>query len=61
MQKMNNREIDELIAQERRAYQRAWRKANKDKVRQHNRNFYLKRAAARLAEQQEENDGNSED
>lgn len=55
---MDNIEIDELIVQERRAYQKAWRAANKDKVRQHNRNFYLKRAAARLAEQQKEhNDG----
>ena len=58
---MDNKEIDELIAQERRAYQKTWRAANKDRVRQHNRNFYLKRAAARLAEQQKKDDGNRED
>jgi hypothetical protein len=33
----------------RRAYQRQWRAANKDKVREHNRRFWLKKAA----EQQE--------
>ena len=32
-----------------RAYQRQWRAANKDKVREHNRRFWLKKAA----EQQE--------
>ena len=29
----------------RRAYQRQWRAANKDKVREHNRRFWLKKAA----------------
>ncbi len=33
----------------RRAYQRQWRAANKDKVREHNHRFWLKKAA----EQQE--------
>ena len=33
----------------RRAYQRQWRAANKEKVREHNRRFWLKKAA----EQQE--------
>lgn len=29
----------------RRAYQKQWRAANKDKVKAHNRNFWLKKAA----------------
>ena len=49
---MTEQEINELITQERRAYQKEWRAKNKDKVRQYNRNFLLRRVAARLAEQQ---------
>lgn len=58
---MTNQEMDELIAQERRAYQKEWRAKNKDKVRQYNRNFLMKRAAARLAEQQKVTDDESND
>ncbi len=58
---MADQEMDELIARERRAYQKEWRAKNKDKVRQYNRNFYLKRAAARLAKQQKVNDDESND
>lgn len=32
------------IVEARREYQRKWRKANKDKVKQHNRRFYEKKA-----------------
>lgn len=58
---MTNQEMDELIAQERRAYQKEWRAKNKDKVRQYNRNFLMRRAAARLAEQQKVTDDESND
>lgn len=58
---MTDQEMDALIAQERRAYQKEWRAKNKDKVRQYNRNFLMKRAAARLAEQQKVNDDESND
>lgn len=40
--------MDELIeraAEERRAYQRRWRAANKDKVREINQRYWLKKAA----------------
>ena len=57
---MTDQEMDELIAQERRAYQKEWREKNKDKVRQYNRNFLLKRANARLAEQQKENNADAD-
>lgn len=33
----------------RRAYQRQWRAANKDKVKEHNRRFWLKKAAEQHA------------
>ena len=37
----NEREVIEA----RRAYQRQWRAANKDKVKEHNRRFWIKKAA----------------
>lgn len=58
---MTDQEMDALIIQERRAYQKEWRKQNKDKVRQYNRNFYLKRAENRLAEQQKGQNDESND
>ena len=57
---MAEQEIDELIAQERRAYQKEWREKNKDKVRQYNRNFLMKRIAVRLAEQSKESNDNTD-
>ena len=57
---MTDQEMNELIAQERRAYQQEWRRKNKDKVRQYNRNFLMKRAATRLAEQSKERNDNSD-
>lgn len=42
----NNLSPDERAAIEaRRAYQRKWRAENKDKVKEHNRRFWLKKAA----------------
>lgn len=35
--------IDELIHLEKLKYYKNWRKNNKDKVKQHNRNFWLKK------------------
>ena len=43
--------IDEVIAKERRQYFKEWRERNKDKVKQHNQNYWLKRAEKRQAEQ----------
>lgn len=36
---------EQTMIKARRAYQRQWRAANKDKVREHNRRFWLKKAA----------------
>ena|GEM_PF-1025877 len=46
--------FDELIAEERREYFKAWRASNKDKVRRHNQNFWAKKAAKRQAEAESE-------
>lgn len=46
MSNFNTLSIEEQKAIEaRRAYQRQWRAANKDKVKEHNRRFWLKKAA----------------
>ena len=40
--------IDDLARIERLAYFKAWRAANKDKVRRHNENYWRKRAEKQL-------------
>jgi len=35
--------IEELIRQEKLKYYKNWREKNKDKVKQHNKNFWLKK------------------
>lgn len=42
--------IEELAREERLAYFRAWRAANKDKVKQHNQNYWLRKAEKRIEE-----------
>lgn len=42
---MAEKSIEELAAEARRAYFKEWRAKNKDKVKQHNANFWLKKAA----------------
>lgn len=37
---------ERAVVEARRAYQREWRSKNKDKVKEHNRRFWLKKAAA---------------
>lgn len=47
-------DLKELVAQERREYQRKWRAANKDKVRESNRRYWENRVKkARLKENAE--------
>ena len=43
--------IDDLIKVERLEYYKAWRAANPDKIKQHNQNYWRKRAERRLYEQ----------
>ena len=45
---MSDLKLDELAAQERKEYFRAWREKNKDKTAQHRRNYWEKRALAKL-------------
>ena len=52
-EKKMKQNIEELIRQERLKYFRNWRKNNKDKVKQHNKNFWLKKI-----KQEEQKSGN---
>ena len=47
-------EIQQLIRETRAEYYGAWRAKNKDKVAAINRRYWIKKAAARLAERQKE-------
>lgn len=49
---MENQNIDEAVKEERREYYRKWRAANKDKVREHNRKYWAKRAAQRMQKEE---------
>ena len=56
---MNEKITDqEAIREAQREYFREWRKKNKDKVRQHNRNYWEKKARQRL-ESKNEQGGNA--
>ena len=56
---MENEIVEEsAIVETRKEYYRKWRAANKDKVRQHNRNYWAKKAAERAAS---ENSGKNDD
>jgi len=48
--------FEEAVKQERREYFRNWRASNKDKVRQHNQNYWRRRAERKLQEQKERAD-----
>ena len=49
---MDNHKLDEAAKNERREYYRRWRAENKDKVRQHNRNYWERRAMKRKQEEE---------
>ena len=46
--------IDDVAAEIRREYYRKWRAANKDRVRQHNANYWRKQAEKRMEQSGEE-------
>ena len=48
--------IDELARVERLAYFKAWRAANKEKVKSHNQNYWRKRVEKKLLEAKEGNE-----
>ena len=60
---MDIKAIDEsAIVEARKEYYRKWRAANKDKVKQHNRNYWAKKAAELAAsEQSGESNGGKKD
>lgn len=50
---MDNKKNGEAVKNAQREYYKKWRAANKDKVRQYNKNFWEKRALARTPESAE--------
>ena len=50
---MDNAELDRIAAEERRAYFKAWRAANKDKTAAARRRYWEKKALAKLTTGQE--------
>ena len=57
MSEENQKTLEELALEERRAYFREWRANNKDKVKKHNATYWEKRAKRRLEEQQQTQEG----
>lgn len=58
---MTQMQIDEMARAERREYSRKWRAANKDKVKQHNQNYWIRRAQKLLAENEATESGEQEE
>ena len=54
---MDANKLDVLAREERLIYFREWRRKNPDKVRNHNRNYWLKRAERKQKEEEELNHG----
>ena len=50
---MSEKEIQELVRDEKRRYAREWRAKNKDKVSANNRRYWERKALARKAAEQE--------
>lgn len=50
---LNTEGFDELVRKEKLEYFRQWRAKNKDKVRQHNQNYWQRRAEKRLKEKEQ--------
>ena len=51
---MQQNGLEELAAQERRAYFKEWRKKNTDKIKKHNDTYWKKRAERKAQELQSE-------
>lgn len=45
-----NRTFDDIVREEQREYFRKWRAANPEKVKQHNKNYWRKKAEIHLKE-----------
>lgn len=53
--------LNDLAAEEKRAYMRAWRINNRDKVKRHQQNYWLRKAKLKLEKEGEENDSKNKD
>lgn len=51
---MTDKEVENLIKEEKREYARQWRKNNKDKVKETNKRYWKKKVLKKLKEQEEE-------
>ena len=49
---MNNKKIEDLAVELRREYRRKWNRENKDKVRENNRRYWLRKAEKALKEKE---------
>lgn len=56
---MTQKQLDELAAAERKAYFKAWRAANPEKVNAHQKKYWRRRAEKKLAEQDKEAGANA--
>ena len=54
---MSNAELERVAAEERKAYFKAWRAANKEKTAEHRRRFWEKKATERLKLESEQKEG----
>ena len=57
MSEENQKTLEELALEERRAYFREWRANNKDKVKKHKATYWEKRAKRRLEEKRQMQEG----
>ena len=55
---MDQAELERIAAEERRAYHRAWRAANRDKTAEHRRHYWEKKALERYKTSEGEVSGN---
>lgn len=53
---MDKKELEAIAKEERLRYFREWRKNNPDKVKQHNKNYWEKKAKAKLLKEEKAND-----
>lgn len=54
---MEHKALEEAAKEERLNYFREWRRNNPEKVKQHNKNYWLKRAEKKLQEEAKDIDG----
>ena len=57
---MDNKKLEAVVKEEKREYFRRWRKNNPEKVKQHNDNYWRKRAEKRLEAEAEKNADSAE-